>query len=557
MTAQFQYLPSKFASNDTENQQHDKNRAVFIINALVFIQDYFKEDTSPFKTGKPEAPAYLNKQNKELWMQWIESWKVLKIRRTLVSISLTIFNLSDTTKTVYQHLLAPTDFSWDSFEQFGELMQPKEGTSLTVKIHTATQNAGKHLIAEYKAIETIVEASLATIIKDDLPRLKLLFSYIQKILAKEIQPKDNFSAITFTAIPTLVTRSVDTATLIQLSRYSSSHIEMQDDQIITSAANEATKSNGTKTVSIEALNAKTSRKVELKTLMSRHAALRRLMMVVNHMTQLSHNSKAAVATLNWQVFSTISEIISNPHIAGNRQKILDLLEDGQLLENLLIADMENFSQCIGQLINARDTTLPQFSHKQPNPDKFWQDISSSVTKLIPINSAVTLEHAEKYVNSLQTKSYPLNTIRHIDAAITALENIKQFMLNNKSVKANLEFKNLQAWAKSNNSNLVSELYIQLVINPEFNDALEFNALQLLQHLDAISREPVVKGHQFIDKNHDAQTMQTLKNWLDQGSHFQDIARNPASRDYAGLQGRQKVVGQIMVTLVYMLLPECC
>lgn len=151
----------------------------------------------------------------------------------------------------------------------------------------------------------------------------------------------------------------------------------------------------------------------------------------------------------------------------------------------------------------------------------------------------------------------LTTLCRIKLAIEALENIKEFMANDPFIQANFNFATLAEWEFSAQSQeMVLNFFVRLNTCPEFNDALEYNAAQLLQHLERISDLPESEGHQFLDKEKNYETLRCLRNWTEHGNYLHDWEEyNPAQEDPSLLQSRQKVVGPMMTRLIFDLLPR--
>lgn len=150
----------------------------------------------------------------------------------------------------------------------------------------------------------------------------------------------------------------------------------------------------------------------------------------------------------------------------------------------------------------------------------------------------------------------LTRVQRIEAAISSLENIKEFLEQDDFIHANFNFPNFDEWRKTQNTETASELFAGLLADPELNDALEYNVAQLLQQLDRISQFTEAKGHLHLDKEMQYESLRHLRNWVEHGNHLEDKQEyNPGENQDLALQERQKVVVPVMIRLIFDLLPD--
>lgn len=143
--------------------------------------------------------------------------------------------------------------------------------------------------------------------------------------------------------------------------------------------------------------------------------------------------------------------------------------------------------------------------------------------------------------------------QRIEAAIEALENIKVFMEQEEFVKANFNFSSIKEWEKEQNQETIANFLVRLITNPEFNEVIEYNASQLLQHLDTIRKFPEAKGCQYLDQDYD--TLRYLRNYVEHGNPLLDKEEYEPGKEQSLLPARQKKVPPIMITLIFKLLPN--
>lgn len=154
----------------------------------------------------------------------------------------------------------------------------------------------------------------------------------------------------------------------------------------------------------------------------------------------------------------------------------------------------------------------------------------------------------------QIPSISLSPLERIESAIASLENIKEFLEQDKFIQANFDFPDIETWSNAQNSETVNCFFARLITDPELSDALEYNAAQLLQQLDRISQYPEAKGHAFLDKEISYEAMRCLRNWVEHGNHLEDKEQYDPGKARTLLRERQKVVGPVMIRLIFELLP---
>ena len=167
-----------------------------------------------------------------------------------------------------------------------------------------------------------------------------------------------------------------------------------------------------------------------------------------------------------------------------------------------------------------------------------------------------LSNLRKFSKSLDPKNfndYGLTRKQRVDAAIEALESIKEFMESDEFVQANFNFTNVKEWGENQNKETILNFFARLMSSPEFSDAIEYNAAQLLQHLDTIRKFPEATDCRFLDKNYD--DLRYLRNHIEHGNKLFDKEEYEPGKEPSILSFGQQKVGPIMITLIFELLPN--
>jgi uncharacterized protein with HEPN domain len=168
---------------------------------------------------------------------------------------------------------------------------------------------------------------------------------------------------------------------------------------------------------------------------------------------------------------------------------------------------------------------------------------------------IGLTNLRKFAKSLDENSFKGHGLTHkqrIEAAIEALVNIKEFMEKDDIIQANFNFSSIKEWETYQTKETALKLFDKLE-NPEFNDAIEYNAAQFLQHLDTIRKFPEARGYHYLDRHYD--DLKYLRNYIEHGNHLFDKEEYEPDKEPPILSFRQQKACSIMITLIFKLLPS--
>ncbi len=214
----YDFLKDSIGNTDPENAKHDNARVVFIIQVLNFIK---KHHTSPENIFDklPDMPEV---------KESLESIWLYELKSNLRMVSRVIGSLSEQFRSQHKDKLTfETRDKWQVLEYFGGFMSEHAGVDsdrdpmLQDNEILLYKNDNKLIpllqewfmqlvIQEVK----IVEAALADIVKEDVPELVKLFSYIHKPRTEPLEK------IQLTNIQILTTHLRDDRSLIELLKFS-------------------------------------------------------------------------------------------------------------------------------------------------------------------------------------------------------------------------------------------------------------------------------------------------------------------------------------------------
>lgn len=654
-----QRMPARIKLTEAGNLAYDKYRIEYILKACDFLLKYFATGKSPLKIPFTTPDEMLI----------LEGLNLLNARRLLEHIAVTIFNISGSVRAKYKALLSPVPFTWETFEHLGGLMKiAKEWKRILVR--GIEREIVERFLDEYLALETTIEAAVPTIIDEDINKLKLLFSFIQKTEANQIPENFKLKPVELIAIKAFTRRVVDLESLVQLLKLSDNHTTEFDHRDAIDQIKKHGKKDTAYHVQFEDNDPRFAREIILDTKLARHAALRRIELIGELITgkYLSSFITNLDPSIDWSALNVIRDVIAHQDEKDHRLKVQALLDDPGLFQQVLGHDMQELFAKLIQVVRLRDAELPKFDN---NPDHFWQTvyhfeqqkfaeqiaaqnaqptplaepraavadinfvISELTKKHVPeeiINTwrgilAGTIEipgkkqrdelmayfpsrkddkEANKKCKEIASKAFyprsmleerraarqkakadaaqrkaqaeaqfsglvsiralaenwkqessvriPLTPQLRLELAINALENIKEFMEQDPFIQANFNFASLAEWEKTQNKDTVMNFFARLITSPIFNDAMEYNAAQLLQHIETIREYPSAKGIRFLDKELDYEVIRALRNWIEHGNYLNDRDDYEPGKQESLLQNRQEVVGPIMIRLIFDLLP---
>ncbi|ASQ46677.1 ribonuclease HepT family protein [Legionella clemsonensis] len=167
-----------------------------------------------------------------------------------------------------------------------------------------------------------------------------------------------------------------------------------------------------------------------------------------------------------------------------------------------------------------------------------------------------LNHIREFAARLHKSSerqHLLNPKKRVQAAFDALLNIKQFLVEDKYIIANLPYQTIQQWDAYHLTHSSLSLSQRLEANPELNDAIEYNAAQFLQHLDTIREYSAAAKCQRILNSYGE--LRRFRNYLEHGNPLYDHQAYQPENIFGHPDHRQKLTAPMFIKLIYEVLPE--
>ncbi|WP_419420040.1 hypothetical protein ACNVED_01720 [Legionella sp. D16C41] len=163
----------------------------------------------------------------------------------------------------------------------------------------------------------------------------------------------------------------------------------------------------------------------------------------------------------------------------------------------------------------------------------------------------TLRELARFFKQDPIAAHQLNPIKRIYAAIEALNNIEEFLFEEGYLLKEHPYKTLEEWDRYHLSHGRKKLAQQLELNRQLNDALEYNAGHLLQHLDRIQHYPEAKFCKYLNEDYEA--IRTLRNYIEHGDPLNDPVGYDLKRYEKG-ELRQHTILKVIIELVFNLNP---
>lgn len=155
---------------------------------------------------------------------------------------------------------------------------------------------------------------------------------------------------------------------------------------------------------------------------------------------------------------------------------------------------------------------------------------------------------------LQKPNTYMSKVQRVNAAIEALENIKEFMEQDIFIQGNFNYSNIDEWIKAQPKYAAENFYARLLSSPEFSDAIEYNAGQLLQHLDKLKEYPEAGCCPLLNNRY--HLLRMLRNYIEHGNYLYDKREyDPENKEPQLLTRRNTTIGPWMIQLIFELLPD--
>ena len=241
------------------------------------------------------------------------------------------------------------------------------------------------------------------------------------------------------------------------------------------------------------------------------------------------------------------------NIFNGRTPIPQRKEYGRLLSELLLkkTNKELYDKCKSiakQATNPRTTLINRNAERQQlEQDKKQKELK----RHNELQGLRNLRYLAQLFN-ISERSV-LSRVQMVAAAIAALENIKEFLEQDEFICANFDFPSIDAWFAAQPKYAGVTFYARLCSNPEFSEAIEYNAGQLLQFIRVICAYDETRAFSFINTHFESLIF--LRNYIEHGNYLTDTEYYDTKSEKSLITKRQKIIGPAMMTLIFKLLPE--
>ncbi|WP_131783556.1 hypothetical protein [Legionella gresilensis] len=163
----------------------------------------------------------------------------------------------------------------------------------------------------------------------------------------------------------------------------------------------------------------------------------------------------------------------------------------------------------------------------------------------------TLRELAKLFKQDPVSEHQLNPFKRVCLAIEALNNIEEFLYEEGYLIKGLSYKTLDEWEYYHEFQGRKTLVHQLELNRQLNDAIEYNAGHLLQHLDRIQHYAEASFCRYLNEDYEA--IRSLRNYIEHGDPLLDPIGYDVKRYEKG-ELRQRTILKTVIELIYNLKP---
>jgi uncharacterized protein with HEPN domain len=359
----FETLPNKeYFSNDHDNAKHDLERVQFIIKALQWILTYHTEE-------KRSSVELSSSQSITAQLAHIG-----RARPLLQKICLTISNLSGSLRSKYIKCFNPAPVKWITLEQLGGIVTYLPNGAvvsipLTDKMLRSSSNTELSIeplseiitpfMEEMKAREDLIDSALNTVIQTDFPNLIDFFKNIEQDFTKV----DAISAkpVTLFGIKTLTSYFIDLQNMLKVLH------------LMSPTQNQYPSISLEENVNYIRFGFEDKERLDPKCTISSHAALRLLQGIGELFTgkNLSRLWTDLDETIDWRALTIIRDVLCHQDEGDNHAKVMKLLADPELLQQIIEVELEDLKLRLGNLIKLRVKQSLKF---EGDTDAHWQAV---------------------------------------------------------------------------------------------------------------------------------------------------------------------------------------
>ncbi|KTC78042.1 ankyrin repeat domain-containing protein [Legionella brunensis] len=245
------------------------------------------------------------------------------------------------------------------------------------------------------------------------------------------------------------------------------------------------------------------------------------------------------------------EVIEDCHKIFSGSKRVNKLEQGAVFKYLPKDKLGNEKHKALANIMKMATSKPSSTEEERNRKRMEAHAASQRREQERKSRFKGLEELRLLAEDLNQSMeliHMLSPLKRVEAAMEALINIKEFLEEKDYIVPESSYKTMEEWDKYHLYNGGPSLVKRLGVDYELNDAIEYNAGQLLQHLETIRGYPEARNCAFLTINYS--DLRSFRNYLEHGDPLYDsLHQGAAKTDY-----RQQLIAPMVIKLVFELLP---
>ncbi|CAM3043434.1 Uncharacterised protein [Legionella steigerwaltii] len=199
---------------------------------------------------------------------------------------------------------------------------------------------------------------------------------------------------------------------------------------------------------------------------------------------------------------------------------------------------------------------PRTTEAERQQKRMQEKATANLRKLKRENVFVGLDHMRQLARQFTAPpalEHTLTPLKRVNAAIEALSNMHEFLEECGYLIHGQPQKNMQECDLYHARHGQPDLVQLLVSNHQLSDALEYNAGQLLQHLDTIKGYTEAQVSKYLTVRYES--LRNLRNYIEHGDPLTETQDFDLNKDSPSAFHHQKVLAPKIIELIFELLPD--
>ncbi|MCW8400666.1 hypothetical protein OQJ26_17945 [Legionella sp. PATHC038] len=202
------------------------------------------------------------------------------------------------------------------------------------------------------------------------------------------------------------------------------------------------------------------------------------------------------------------------------------------------------------------TVKPRTTAVERQQKRLQEQNEAALRKSARESVFIGLDHIRELAKQLMAtpvREHMLTPLKRVDAAIESLNNIQEFLVEAGYLVVGQPHKNMKSWDLYHARQGQSDLVQLLVSNHQLSDALEYNAGQLLQHLDTIKGYAEAQRSKHLTLGYEA--LRNLRNYIEHGDPLTETQEINLNKNSPSAFQHQKLLAPKIIELIFVLLPD--